>query len=50
MSLASVRVRAMPTVTGTRTRSQIWSPIETAVSWNVLPRGGTARKKNSSIE
>ena len=50
ISLASVRVRAMPTVTGTRSRSQIRSRIASASSWNVCPRFTTAWKKNSSIE
>ena len=50
ISLASVRVRAMPTVTGTPTRSKTRSRINTASSWNVCPRAGIAAKKNSSIE
>jgi hypothetical protein len=56
ISLARVRVRAMPTVTGTRNRSQIRSRIASASLWNSSSPGGvsplstTAWKKNSSIE
>ena len=50
LGLASVLVRAIPTVTGTRSRSQIRSRIVSAASWSVTPCLGTAAKKNSSIE
>ena len=50
ISLARVRVRAMPTVTGTPIRSQIRSRIARASSWSVCPLPTTAWKKNSSIE
>jgi hypothetical protein len=50
MSFASVRVRATPTLTGTPTSRRILSRIASAVCWSVLPRIGTAWKKNSSIE
>ena len=42
ISLASVRVRAMPTVTGTPTRSLIRSRTATASSWNVCLPSVTA--------
>ena len=50
ISLARVRVRAMPTVTGTYTCSQIRSRIVRASSCKVCRRSITAWKKNSSIE
>ena len=50
ISLAKVRVRAIPTVTGTPTRSMIASRIVAAYRAGSIPRGGVASKKNSSIE
>ncbi len=50
INLASVRDRAIPTETGTRTRSQIVSRISVANCWWSIPFDGTASKKDSSIE
>ena len=50
ISLASVLVRATPTVTGTPTARRTRSRISSAVDCKEWPGAGTARKKNSSME